>query len=114
MRESKQNLIDRWTTEEGKSLLNEIIARLTKAKSLEDLKGLNRIEDKFDLRGISFPKEYSEYDYKGKHMKQVVGSLKFKEVAVDNIDFAYADIQHTEWKNCKFSRVKFYGHSWNN
>jgi uncharacterized protein YjbI with pentapeptide repeats len=109
MRDSKQNLMDRWTTEEGKSLLKEIVVRLTKAKSLEDLKGLNRVEDKFDLRGISFPKEYSEYDYKGKHMKQVVGSLKFKGVTVDNIDFSYADIQHTEWKNCRFSSVKFYG-----
>jgi len=75
MTDSKQNLVSRWTTEEGKSLLKEIIVRLTKVKSLEDLKGLNRIEGKFDLRGISFPKEYSEYDYKGKHMKQIVGSL---------------------------------------
>ena len=109
MRDSRQNLIDRWTTEEGKVLHKEIIARLTKEKPLEELNGLKRIEDKFDLRGISFPKEYSAYDYKGKLLKQVAGSLKFKGIKVDNIDFTYADIQTTEWTNCRFSNVKFYG-----
>jgi hypothetical protein len=47
MRNSKQNLIDRWTTEEGKVLHKEIIARLTKEQSFEELKGLKRFEEKY-------------------------------------------------------------------
>jgi uncharacterized protein YjbI with pentapeptide repeats len=108
MRVTKQNLIDRWATKEGQLLLKAVIIHLSDQRPLDNLKGIQNIDSRFDLRGISFPKEYVDYNYKGKQMHQVAGSLKFKNIRVENVDFSYADIQQTEWKNCVFKDVKFY------
>ncbi len=104
---TKKNLIERWQTDEGKNLLKDIIQHLRKVKTLKGINGLEKFEGKFDLRGVSFPKTYSEYQYKGKLITQVTGSLSFKNVNIDNVDFTYADLQHTKWKNCAFSNTKF-------
>lgn len=108
MRDSKKNLTDRWTTNERQVLLATIVNFLSSQKPLDDIKGIQKIDDRFDLRGISFPKEYADYEYKDKRMHQVVGSLKFKNTRIENIDFSHANIQNTEWKNCLFKNVKFH------
>jgi uncharacterized protein YjbI with pentapeptide repeats len=108
MRDTKQNLIDRWTTNEGRLLLTTIVDFLSSQRSLDSIEGIQKTDNRFDLRGISFPKEYADYNYKGKQMHQVVGSIKFKNARIENIDFSHADIQQTEWKNCLFKNVKFY------
>lgn len=105
---SKKDLIERWTTIEGSNLLKKIITCLKKQKTLSEIIGIEKINDKLDLRGINFPKEYSEYTYKGKFVKQITGSLKFKSAILENIDLSYADIRHTEWKNCTFKNIVFY------
>lgn len=104
---TKKKLIERWLTDDGKNLLEAIIQHLRKGKNLNGLNGLEKFEGKFDLRGISFPKTYSEYRYKGKLVTQVTGSLSFKNVKIDNTDFSYADLQQTNWKNCDFSNLTF-------
>ncbi len=107
MRETKQSLIDRWKSGVGAKLQTQIIARLKNGRFIGDLDGLAKVEGKFDLRGISFPKTYSEYDYKGKQIKQVSGSLSFKNVELADVDFTYCDLQHTKWRHCKFNRIDF-------
>lgn len=108
MRDSKQNLTDRWTTNEGRLLLATIVDFLSSQRPLDNIKSIQKLDDRFDLRGISFPKEYADYDYKGKRMHQVVGSLRFKNARIENIDFSHGDIQHTDWKNCLFKNIKFH------
>ncbi|HWA33639.1 MAG TPA: pentapeptide repeat-containing protein [Cyclobacteriaceae bacterium] len=108
MTDSKQDLTDRWTTTEGQLLLTTIVDFLSRKRPLDDITAIQKIDHRFDLRGISLPKEYADYDYKGKQMHQVVGSLKFKNTRIENIDLSHADIQHTEWKNCLFKNVKFH------
>ena len=108
MRDSKQNLTDRWVTSEGELLLATIVDFLSSQRPLDEIKAIQKIDDRFDLRGISFPKEFADNNYKGKRMHQVVGSSKFKNTGIENADFSHADIQHTEWKNCLFKNVKFH------
>jgi uncharacterized protein YjbI with pentapeptide repeats len=108
MRDTKQNLTDRWTTSEGQLLLKTIIDYVLTKRPLHSIKGIKKIGQRFDLRGIWFPREHADYNYKGEQMHQIVGSKKFKNIKIEDIDFSYADIQQTEWKNCEFRNVKFH------
>lgn len=107
-KQTKKTLIERWQTDKGQKLLNDIIQHLKKGKSFGELNGLEKFEDKFDLRGINFPKTSTEYLYKGKLTNQITGSLSFNKAEIDNVDFSYADLEQTQWKNCSFSKTVFY------
>jgi len=99
MKLTEKQLKERWETDEGKNLSKEIIAAIKKQKNLNAVKGIEKIEGRFDLRGISFPKEIIG--------EIVVGSLKFKKITLENIDFSLADIENTTWKNCWFKNIIF-------
>lgn len=107
MKENKQSLIDRWKNPDWVVLYNRIIKALKKGKKLENIPNIPFYNNRIDLRGISFPKERTQYFYKGKNINQVTGSLKLRRLSLKNIDLTYADIQQSKWKNCNFQDIVF-------
>lgn len=102
-----QNLKDRWVTQEGEKLLVLVVDSLRKNKSINLIHSVFKIDGKIDLRGISFPKKHTEYNHKGKYIKQVVESLQFRNAVFENIDFSYSDLQHIKLYNCRFLNCIF-------
>lgn len=62
MKQSKQKLIDRWTSPEGIALRDEVLVRLLTNQSLDGLP-LETHEGRIDLRGFSLPpvKDFPPY-----------------------------------------------------
>ncbi len=108
MRETKQYLIDRWTNiDHWIVIYGLVIETLKKGRNLADISGIPMFNGMIDLRGISFPKEYTDYLYKGKFKSYVGSSLTLKHLKLENIDFTYSDIQVTKFKHCSFRNVIF-------
>lgn len=107
--ESKRDLIKRWETTDS-ILRNEIINAIKSSHQLAEVKGLKKVDGRWDLRGLKFPSPQNVD--KIKSYEKVSGAFPLKKVVFENADFSYADFSYTEWQNCKveasiFTETKF-------
>lgn len=107
MKERKVDLIKRWTTDSGIDFTKKVIRQLKKKRPLKDLLTKTPTGIFLDLRGFNCPKKYFEYNYRGKEITQVLDSIKFKNISLSFLDFSYADLRGTVWKNCSFENLIF-------
>ncbi|MBB6238815.1 uncharacterized protein YjbI with pentapeptide repeats [Pedobacter sp. AK013] len=109
----KNELINRWYSDEGTALLNSIIWAFSKKKELEEIVKLNKYGGRWDLRGaplshIVDQKKIGDSKYQ---INLTTGSLSVTKYDFVDIDFTYADIsygtfQECSMDNCLLSRTK--------
>jgi uncharacterized protein YjbI with pentapeptide repeats len=102
--ENKKDLIKRWETTDA-VLGKEIINAIKSSSSLDKIKGLQKINDRWDLRGLKFPNP-KKID-KIKSYEKAEGAFMFKKVMLENVDLSYADLSYSEWQNCKVENAIF-------
>jgi uncharacterized protein YjbI with pentapeptide repeats len=107
--ESKKDLIKRWEKDEG-ALGKEILSAIRCSYRMEKVKGLKKINGKWDLRGLKFPNPQKVDTIKS--YEKVSGAFLLKNVVIEDVDLSYADLSYTEWQNCKvdasiFTETKF-------
>lgn len=98
------DLITRWETEDGIRLRREVLKSLKSKHRISEL-GLDRVNDRWDLRGFPFPapdkvEKIRSYD-------MVFGGFNIKHVALQDVDLSYANLSYTSWYNCYFENVAF-------
>jgi len=109
---TKKKLINRWNSKEGKLLLDSIFDCFTKGKNLSSIEGLEKHEEKWDLRGavLSVVKKEQKIEANGHGFVKKTGSLKVGKIELDSIDFSFANIsnsvfEQTVIKNCLFAET---------
>src|SRR5690554_7164583 len=87
---NKQELIKRWETVEGKLQQEAIISCLTKGTPLSSIPNLEKNIGRWDLRGakLSILQKEREINVEQHSLIQKSGSLKLKNVVLENIDFS--------------------------
>ncbi|MDN5216397.1 pentapeptide repeat-containing protein [Fulvivirgaceae bacterium BMA12] len=105
----KRELIDRWKTVEGQQLLAKIIVVIIHNRSLEEVQGLEKYADRWDLRGatLSIQKTERKIEGAGTSFTERYGTLKLKNLVVESIDFSHADISYSWWERCCVSNCLF-------
>ncbi len=87
---TKKELINRWLTPGGSEKRDKIIAALASNQPLDELGFVEKIDTRYDLRGIAF-------DYKS----------EFNNVRLSDIDFSYANFNHMLLQDSRVERVIF-------
>ncbi len=87
---TKKELISRWLTPEGSVQRDKVIAALGRNQPLDELEFVQKIDDRYDLRGIAF-------DHK----------TDFKGIRLQNIDFTYANLNQMLLLDSKVDNVVF-------
>jgi uncharacterized protein YjbI with pentapeptide repeats len=102
----RKELINRWNTKN----LEKIIVSLKKGDDFSLIHGVEKHEDRLDLRGINFFFDKSENviaknnEYQISHSKR---SIKFVNVKFSSIDFSFCDLRNSYFENCKFENCVF-------
>jgi uncharacterized protein YjbI with pentapeptide repeats len=106
---NKTELIKRWQTKEGNELLQKVIHYLNNGKSLYNIEGLEKQNDRFDLRGakLSVIKKENNIEVSGHSLSLKTGSLKLNNIVLESVDFSFADISYSYLKKCQFMNCIF-------
>lgn len=107
----RKELIDRWFTPDGLILLGKVINAFSRHGSLNDIEGLSKIENRWDLRGAPLSDVVKETTIGNveHQLKLKSGSLKIKNYCFDQVDFSYAEISNGELYKCTFQNCEFTG-----
>lgn len=100
-----KELTKRWLTDKGKQLKSEIINCIRKRCSLDSLHNLEKVDGRYDLRGIVFS-EFPEM-LKIRSYEVAAKPLIFSGVDVSRIDFSYVDFRGTYWSKCNAANSIF-------
>ncbi|WP_276089289.1 pentapeptide repeat-containing protein [Pedobacter sp. JY14-1] len=105
----KKELVNRWKSSEGISLLNRILEALKRNVSLDGVEGLTKYSGRWDLRGAVLSTVESERTIGNKEhqLTQKFGTLKLKGAKLIDVDFSYSDISYGIFHECVFSNCIF-------
>lgn len=103
-----KELKERWCTDEGLLIRDQVLISLIKNRPFEKIQGLQKHGGRWDLRGIVFPRSDDElmeidgykYDRRSNHFYIINKNI-------EEIDFSYADISSVRLVNCQFRNVVF-------
>jgi uncharacterized protein YjbI with pentapeptide repeats len=87
-------LVERWRTEEGAALAEEVLARLIAGRPLTGL-GLGEHEGRVDLRGLPAPqpRRLQRFETQGWFVEQLGDLVKFRGVRLENLDLSGAALE---------------------
>ncbi|QKJ29001.1 pentapeptide repeat-containing protein [Mucilaginibacter mali] len=105
----KSQLVNRWKTESGVLLAQQIRKTLMAGEPLEKIDGIEKNGYRLDLRGITLSELEDEQTIKaGEHQAIFkAGILKLKNNVFDAIDFSFSTISYAQIQKCKFSNCVF-------
>jgi uncharacterized protein YjbI with pentapeptide repeats len=105
----KEELVNRWKTEEGEVLLKEVITSLTTHRRLSLVLGVKKHAGRWDLRGaqLSFLINETRIESGGHGVTQKAGSLRLSSKTFESIDLSYADISYSRLEKCSFVNCVF-------
>ena len=97
-------LIERWETTH-KVLKQEVISAIQRSKQFETIEGLQKVNDKWDLRGLKFPdpknvEKIRSYDH-------ITGPFLAKKIRFSHVDLSYADLNYSYWEDCELEFCVF-------
>ena len=97
---NKTELIKRWQSKVGNELLQKVIHYLNNGKSLYNIEGLEKHNDRFDLRGakLSVIKKENNIEVSGHSLSLKTGSLKLNHIVLESVDFSFGDISNSYLK----------------
>src|SRR5690554_879204 len=106
---NKQELIKRWETVEGKLQQEAIISCLTKGTPLSSIPNLEKNKGRWDLRGakLSILQKEREINVEQHSLIQKSGSLKLKNVGLENIDFSFCNLSYSLIEKCIIQNCVF-------
>jgi len=90
-----RQLVDaRWSSPEGAKLAEEIVARLTRGRPLDDLR-LPTHEGRLDLRGLPLaqPKVTGRFEYRTLEIQKLDKVLQFRNVRLEDLDLSGAVLE---------------------
>jgi uncharacterized protein YjbI with pentapeptide repeats len=87
-------LVERWTTENGRTVAEEVLARLMAGRPLTDL-ALGGHEGRVDLRGLPAlqPRRLQRFETQGWFVEELGDLIKFRGVLLENLDLSGAQVQ---------------------
>lgn len=103
------DLIERWNTAEGKMLYDKVLKAFRNNTPLSSIKGLQKVDKRWDLRGFSFPvpKVLGAYLQEGVKYERARGfSVRYSQL--HDIDFSHAIFYRTQWERCSFKNILFH------
>lgn len=105
----KSELINRWQTENGQAVLKSFVKSINNNRPLDNIIGLEKHADKWDLRGANFSALLNEQSvtYKQFEYNQNESYFKFKNGTLKAIDFSYANLKFSSFQNCKIEDCVF-------
>jgi uncharacterized protein YjbI with pentapeptide repeats len=110
---NKHELKKRWLSNNGKQTNAEVLKCLERGIPLFNVKSLEKYCGRWDLRGAKLSTLEKEKKIKAGDYGTILkyGSLKLKNVAINSIDFSYADISYSYWRrvtieNCLFEETE--------
>jgi len=106
---TKRELINRWNSNDGKLLLDEVIDCLTRGKRLSTINGLEKHNQRWDLRGavLSTIKKEQKIEAGGHGFIKKTGSLKVESLELESVDFSFSNISYSSWQGCIFKKCLF-------
>lgn len=104
-----EDLVKRWTTQQGKEQLENIIYCLETGQPLASVTGIKQFVGRWDLRGAKLSTLANKRTIgAGKHeLTQRFGTLRLKQVSIESIDFSFADISYSYWDRCNINNCIF-------
>lgn len=117
MDQRREELVQRWQTEEGQRWRKQVIRRLQKRKDLSKQPFLQRHQGRWDLRGLDFSrKPWHRFtteveitsEYKAPFTFAFGGKYTFKRTSFRDIDFSYANLGQANLERCHFENVLFH------
>ena len=100
-----RELTKRWLTDEGKQLRSNVIDCIRQKRSFESVGNLEKIDGRYDFRGIAFNE--SPEMLKVKSYEVAAKPLIFGGLDLSRIDFSYADFRGTYWTKCNVTNSIF-------
>jgi uncharacterized protein YjbI with pentapeptide repeats len=85
-----KKLKDRWHSMQGQPIYDRVIKCISDGKDLDSVPGLTQHEDRWDLRGITFPL-----------------NLKLTDYSFKSIDFSYSTLYSVTLRQCRFDDLVF-------
>lgn len=107
---TRRGLAARWTTPAGRSLAEEVLARLLSGRNLADL-GLGHHEGMTDVRGLPAPppRTLERFEALGWFVETLGDLVQFSGVEVANVDLTGAQLSSFRFFNTKIIRCRFDG-----
>jgi uncharacterized protein YjbI with pentapeptide repeats len=115
---SDRSLSSRWEGDDGTALAAQVLTRLVAGEPLDDL-GLDRHEDRWDLRGLAVPDpeivataevvDASSGDVPPLGVALASGFLTFRGVGLADLDLSGARLQHLRFFDVTLSNCVFEG-----
>jgi uncharacterized protein YjbI with pentapeptide repeats len=105
-------LVERWRTEEGAALAEEVVARLIAGRPLTGL-GLGEHEGRVDLRGLPAPqpRRLQRFETQGWFVEQLGDLVKFRGVRLENLDLGGAALESLRFHDAVVTGCRFDGAS---
>lgn len=101
----KSVLIKRWENLEGLTLRERILKDIKYNKDITKINELKTIDEKLDLRGLTFPLP-AKVD-KIKSYTRKIKPFHFNKNKFINVDFSYCDFSYCFFNNCTFENCIF-------
>jgi uncharacterized protein YjbI with pentapeptide repeats len=110
MKASKKMLEDRWRSEAGVRLGEEVVARLLAGRRLDDL-DLDEVDGRVDLRHLRMPppRRLQRFASEGWFIEQLTDLIRFRAVALRGLDLSGADLQSLRFDGATIEDCVFEG-----
>ena len=106
----RRKLIDRWKTEAGQALSDEVTARLIVGRTLNDL-ALDEYEGRVDLRFLPAPtpRRLKRFEAQGWFVEELGDLVTFRQARLENLDLSGAQLHSFRFHASQISGCRFDG-----
>lgn len=113
---NRKALTDRWKTEAGQALADEVIARLIAGRPFHDL-GLDDREGRVDLRFLPapIPRRLQRFEAHGWYVERLGDLVEFQQARLENLDLSGAQLRSLRFHDSQIVGSRFDGadcHDW--